>query len=227
MKKIREVYSTYRKLVRENPDIILSEEQLNELSLDLSSGINNLRKTLDHAMWSIAKRNPDLDLTKKSNSLKVSFPIKYSASSFANWKIATQGFYPPEVIDFVESLQPYENRPLTIYRKAIYLIATVDNFSKHSDRLVVTQYNSVSNERRITVDDDGTLQEKLSTINNSMICFSIPTPNGEEFTLNLSPGISDMEIYSILEQILDRFINNNFSPLTDIIWKWDRKEDES
>lgn len=225
-KILLESQEAYSALQKEVPMKKLSPEELLDFSLAFSQGVQVIRNTLDHAMWNLARQHSEFDESSPTACRSISFPIKYNQNAFNIWKNGSGKYYEPDVIDFVESLQPYLGRMPLMHRKALSTIANLDNFSKHRSHLEAVQVPTTSTGKSITVNDQGELVETpLKTIHSlDLRLQAIVEENNQMVVRQVSYGISEMEIFSPFREIVRRFDENNFSDLPPFIWEWDKKK---
>lgn len=225
-KILLESQQAYSEIQKKAPLKELTLEELLDFSLAFSQGVQIIRNTLDHAMWNLARQHSEFDETSPTVCRSISFPIKYSQNAFNNWKNASGKYYEPDVIDFVESLQPYEGRIPYMYRKAVETIAKLDNFSKHRSHLEAVQVHNTSIGTRVTVDDQGNLiKTPFKTIHSLDLRLQAIMEEGNHMIVRqVSYSFSEMEIFSPFREIICRFDENNFNPLPPFMWEWDKKK---
>jgi hypothetical protein len=97
-----------------------------ELALLFGDFLHNLRSALDAFVWNLAT----LDGAEPSHPHRVQFPIYDRKSS---WPAAASNLstVPIEVLEFIESTQPFTQEPSESRRHQLALLATLSNGDKH------------------------------------------------------------------------------------------------
>ena len=220
------------------PKVSLSEEQLFELSLKISTGIHILRNTLDHAMWNLALQNETFCIDDPQLCRLISFPIKYDENEFNRWKNKVVSVYSEEVLNFVESLQPYKSRVPSIYTRAIATIAKCDNSAKHVEPWKITHYRTIQKsympitdelsesivEINLFPDDERSIPIRVEETSEEITSLSyniFVQENDVMIYKDFSGEIGEWLLFMPLRTVIKRFSQSDFSPLDYLVLERD------